>query len=119
PAEVSHQAWPLPGGFQLFWVFQLEPERGSVGSQLQRPEPHKGVEGDRPVLGPHSLQVTLPVIVLLPGHKLHHGAYPLVRQEVRQPPQLLGVADSQQDPAVMGQCLAVIDHPPVAQDLLT
>ncbi|MFN9942543.1 MAG: hypothetical protein ACK56I_24040, partial [bacterium] len=92
----------LPGGLQLLWIFQLESERGSVGPQLQRPDPHKGVEGDRPVLGSHPLQVTPPIAVLLPGHELHHGAYPLVRQEVRQSPQLLGVADSHQDPAVMG-----------------
>ena len=36
-----------------------------------------------------------PVAVLLPGHDLHQGVYPFVRQEVRQSPQLLGVADSQ------------------------
>ncbi|MFN9902984.1 MAG: hypothetical protein ACK55Z_30275, partial [bacterium] len=113
-----HQAGPFPGGFQLFWVFQLEPERRGVGTQLQRPEPHKGVEDDRSVLGSHSLQVTPPIAVLLPGHELHHGGYPFVRQEVRQSPHLLGVSDSHQDPAIMGQRLSVVDHSPVAQDLL-
>ncbi len=30
PAEISHQAWPHPGGFPFFWVLQLNSERGAL-----------------------------------------------------------------------------------------
>ncbi|MFO0006852.1 MAG: hypothetical protein ACK559_37620, partial [bacterium] len=80
-AEIPHQAGPLPGRFQFLRVLQLEPKWGSIGSQLQCSEPHEGIEDNRPILGSHPFQVASPIAVLLSGHALHQGAYPLVRQE--------------------------------------
>ncbi len=61
--------------------------------------------------------ILLPVVAFLPGDDLHQGFYPAIRQKVRQPTYLLGFSDGHQDPAVMSQCLGVIDHPLETQDV--
>jgi hypothetical protein len=116
-AEIPQHAGSFPGQISSNHGVLGTPKRSGVRARLQCPPFSKDIEGHWQVLGGHALLFLPPLVALLLGEDLEQCLYPIGCQEIRQPPQFLGLSDHHQDSAVVGQNLSVVDNPLGAQEL--